>query len=63
MWLVFFVDCVYRVPMTGRTRFMDVSLKQEESMAKEAYKQVMHQVYIHLHKYNCLAASSSTFSR
>ncbi|KAF9147775.1 hypothetical protein BG015_010526 [Linnemannia schmuckeri] len=29
--------------MTGRTRFMDVSLKQEESMAKEAYKQVMRQ--------------------
>lgn len=32
--------------MTGRTRFMDVSVKQEESMAKEAYKQVMHQVPI-----------------
>ncbi|KAF9093095.1 hypothetical protein BGX23_003659 [Mortierella sp. AD031] len=31
------------VPMTGRRRFMDVSVKQEESMAKEAYKQVMHQ--------------------
>ncbi|KAF9286835.1 hypothetical protein BGZ88_008866 [Linnemannia elongata] len=31
------------VPMTGRTRFMDVSVKQEESMAKEAYKQVMRQ--------------------
>lgn len=35
--------------MTGRTRFMDVSLKQEESMAKEAYKQVMYQVLILSH--------------
>ncbi|KAG0201934.1 hypothetical protein BGX28_005399 [Mortierella sp. GBA30] len=31
------------VPMTGRRRFMDVSVKQEEMMAKEAYKQVMHE--------------------
>lgn len=30
--------------MTGRRRFMDVSLKQEEMMAKEAYKQVVRQV-------------------
>lgn len=35
--------------MTGRTRFMDVSVKQEESMAKEAYKQVMRQVSILSH--------------
>ncbi|KAF9144709.1 hypothetical protein BGX30_011730 [Mortierella sp. GBA39] len=40
---VYYVAHLETVPMTGRTRFMDVSLKQEESMAKEAYKQVMHQ--------------------
>ncbi|KAF9939115.1 hypothetical protein BGZ75_005585 [Mortierella antarctica] len=31
------------VPMTGRRRFMDVSTRQEEMMAKEAYKQVLHE--------------------
>lgn len=39
----YYVTHLETVPMTGRTRFMDVSVKQEESMAKEAYKQVMHQ--------------------
>lgn len=34
----------HSVPLTGRRRFMDVSPKQEEMMAKEAYKQVMRQV-------------------
>lgn len=35
---------VHSVPMTGRRRFMDVSIKQEEMMSREAYNQVIHQV-------------------
>lgn len=38
--------------MTGRRRFMDVSIKQEEMMSKEAYNQVIHQVHTILN--NCI---------
>ncbi|KAF9902532.1 hypothetical protein BX616_001906, partial [Lobosporangium transversale] len=39
----YYVAHLETVPMTGRRRFLDVTTKQEEMMAKEAYKQVMHQ--------------------
>ncbi|CAO3571446.1 unnamed protein product [Mortierella alpina] len=35
------ISRIWKLPMTGRRRFMDVSTSQEEMMAKEAYKQVM----------------------
>ncbi|KAF9205735.1 hypothetical protein BGZ49_003576 [Haplosporangium sp. Z 27] len=37
----YYVTHLETVPMSGRRRFIDVSVKQEEIMAKEAYKQVM----------------------
>lgn len=39
----YYVTHLETVPVTGRRRFIDVSLKQEEIMAKEAYKQTMRQ--------------------
>ncbi|KAG0006546.1 hypothetical protein BGZ65_006814 [Modicella reniformis] len=39
----YYVAHLETVPVTGRRRFIDVSLKQEEMMAKEAYKQVKRQ--------------------
>ncbi|KAF9289198.1 hypothetical protein BGZ74_000764 [Mortierella antarctica] len=41
----YYVTHLETVPMTGRRRFMDVSIKQEEMMSKEAYNQVMHQYH------------------
>ncbi|KAF9578769.1 hypothetical protein BGW38_005275, partial [Lunasporangiospora selenospora] len=37
----YYIAHLETVPMTGRRRFIDVSVRQEEKMAKEAYKQVM----------------------
>ncbi|KAF9112196.1 hypothetical protein BGX27_003797 [Mortierella sp. AM989] len=39
----YYVTHLETVPMSGRRRFIDVSVSQEEMMAKEAYKQVMRQ--------------------
>ncbi|KAF9927098.1 hypothetical protein FBU30_003486 [Linnemannia zychae] len=41
----YYVMHLERVPMTERIRFMDVSVKQEEKMAKEAYSVVMRQFH------------------
>ncbi|KAF9360531.1 hypothetical protein BGX26_008951 [Mortierella sp. AD094] len=37
----YYVTHLETVPVSGRRRFIDVSVSQEEAMAKEAYKQVM----------------------
>ncbi|KAG0023006.1 hypothetical protein BGZ80_010626 [Entomortierella chlamydospora] len=37
----YYVTHLETVPMSGRRRFIDVSVSQEKAMAKEAYKQVM----------------------
>ncbi|KAF9193672.1 hypothetical protein BGZ50_007248 [Haplosporangium sp. Z 11] len=47
----YYVTHLETVPMTGRRRFMDVSVHQEELMAKEAYKQYRHKMLPSNHPY------------
>ncbi|GAA5815426.1 hypothetical protein MFLAVUS_008934 [Mucor flavus] len=39
----YYVTHLERVPITGRARFMDITPRQEEAMAIQAYNEVMHQ--------------------
>ncbi|KAG0265308.1 hypothetical protein BG011_005008 [Mortierella polycephala] len=48
---LYYVTHLEKVPMTGRRRFMDVSVHQEEMMAKEAYNHYQHQMLPDNHPY------------
>ncbi|KAI8608434.1 peptidase family M48-domain-containing protein [Chytriomyces sp. MP71] len=44
---VYYTSHLETVPISGRTRFMDMTVQQELAMGKQAYKEIMHQ-YGHL---------------